>query len=96
MLSEDSNSHLKRVYHFRLQLKGRPGRAELLDASHSHMGPRSQRQHLSLMCWVTVGMLLLYLRLEGGPQRARDWPSPGHATLRGESPLMRKHLLITS
>lgn len=34
----------------------------ILDASHSHMMPRSQRQHLSPMCWVTLGMLLLCIR----------------------------------
>lgn len=83
MLSEDPNSNLERVYHLKLWLKERPGCAHLLGASHSHMMPRSQRQHLSLMCWVTLGMLLLYQRPEGWPQRAHDWPSPGHATLRG-------------
>lgn len=47
MLSEDPNSNLERVYHLKLWLKERPGCAHLLGASHSHMMPRSQRQHLS-------------------------------------------------
>lgn len=84
LLREASNSHLKRVYHFKQCHKGRPGHAQLLDASLSHMVPRSQRHHLSpmWMCWVTLGMWLLCQRPEGWPLTTGQVLAT--ATLRGK------------